>query len=75
VVKERCFACNKRLGKNPALVDTRDGQFVFVGSECFRLIKKAGESGYQPAMGGPRLYTLPKGMTQQEIQAARDGAI
>lgn len=53
---ERCFACNRTLGKRPAVVDTRDGQTVFVGRECFKLIKAAGEAGYQPPLGGPRLY-------------------
>ncbi len=53
---EYCFACGKKLGKKPRLVDTRDDQLVYVGSECFRLIKKAGQLGYQPPSGGPRLY-------------------
>lgn len=51
------------------IVDTRDGQTVFVGSECFKLIKKAGESGYQPPKGGPRLWCIPKGLTQQQIDS------
>ena len=55
---ERCFACGKKLGKNPALVDTRDDQRVYVGRECYKLIVKAGELGYQPSRGGPRLYLL-----------------
>ena len=63
----RCFACNRKLGRNPALVDTRDGQTAFVGSECFKLIRRAGNAGWQPPMGGPRLYTIPKGLTQAQI--------
>lgn len=63
----RCFACDKLLGKNPNLVDTRDAQTVYVGAECFKLIKRAGEAGYQPPKGGPRLWLIPKGLTQQEI--------
>jgi hypothetical protein len=60
---ERCFACGKRLGKNPTLVDTRDDQKVFVGSECAKEVKKAGEQGWFPMnnyhpQGGVRLYPL-----------------
>lgn len=70
-MKTKCFACDRRLGKNPALVDTRDGQTVFVGTECFKLIKAAGETGYQPPLGGPRLWLLPAGLSQSELNAAR----
>lgn len=55
----KCFACDKRLGKNPTLVDTRDGQHVYVGSECFSRICTAGAVGYQPPKGGPRLWLMP----------------
>jgi len=54
----RCFACGRKLGNNPYPADTRDGQFVFVGSECYKLIKSAGGSGYQPPKGGPKLWLL-----------------
>ena len=54
---EKCFACGKKLGHDPKLVDTRDDQLVFVGRECFRKIASA-ENGYQPPLGGPRLYLL-----------------
>lgn len=57
---DKCFACGKRLGKTPALVDTRDGQRVFVGRECYKLVRDAGENGYQPPLGGPKLYPLPE---------------
>ena len=57
-VEERCFACGRKLGKKPLLVDTRDGQLVYVGSECAKLIKAAGEKGYKPPLGGPRLYLI-----------------
>lgn len=53
---ERCFACNKPLGKSPHLADTREGQIPYVGAECYKLIKASGEAGYQPALGGPRLW-------------------
>lgn len=63
----KCFACDKKLGKNPTIVDTRDGQIVFVGSECFKLIRRSGETGYQPPLGGPRLWRIPKKLSQQEL--------
>lgn len=50
----KCFACNRKLGKNPQVAITEDvAQLVYVGSECFKLI---GPAGYQPPLGGPRLY-------------------
>lgn len=58
LARDKCFACDKPLGKSPALVDTRDAQTVYVGSECFKKIRAAGDSGYQPPLGGPRLYLL-----------------
>lgn len=54
----QCYACGKRLGKRAALVDTRDAQLVYVGRECFKLVKAAGDTGYQPSRGGPRLYLI-----------------
>ena len=57
---DKCFACGKRLGKTPALVDTRDDQKVFVGRECYKLVLDAGQNGYQPPKGGPRLYPMPE---------------
>jgi hypothetical protein len=60
-MKDNCFACGKKLGKNPALIDTRDSQTAYVGRECFKKIQEAGEAGYQPPRGGPRLYLLAKG--------------
>lgn len=56
--KEQCFACGKALGANPKLVDTRDGQTAYVGVECAAMVEKAGESGYQPPRGGPKLYPI-----------------
>jgi len=51
-----CFACDRPLGRSPQLVDTRDAQLVYVGAECFKKIRTAGDSGWQPPKGGPRLY-------------------
>lgn len=55
---DRCFACSKRLGKTPKLIGCKDDQTAFVGSECFKCIAAAGEQGWQPPKGGPRLYLL-----------------
>lgn len=54
----KCFACDRALGKDPRLADTRDDQIVYVGRDCLRKIAAAGEDGYQPPTGGPRLYLL-----------------
>jgi hypothetical protein len=54
----QCFVCERKLGKNPKLVDTRDCQKVFVGSECYKKIKAAGKQGWQPPKGGPKLYLI-----------------
>jgi hypothetical protein len=70
----KCFACDRKLGRNPCLADTRDAQIVYVGSECFKLIKAAGEVGYQPPKGGPRLYLIPSNLTQSELDDLHTGA-
>lgn len=78
----RCFVCDRKLGRNPWLVTCADEQDVFVGSECYKDIKAAGVIGYQPTNGGPRLYTLafdPKGQPSfndigRRLDAKRSGA-
>lgn len=57
----KCFACGRKTGKTPQLVDTRDDQLVYVGSECFKLIQSAENQGYQPPHGGPRLWLIQRG--------------
>lgn len=59
---EPCFACGKpmRHESHQHEVDTRDDQKVLVGPDCFKHVKRAGEAGYQPPTGGPRLYLLPE---------------
>lgn len=59
----RCFACDKPISRKDTIllsheVDTRDDQIVFVGADCFRKVKAAGDAGYQPPKGGPRLYPV-----------------
>lgn len=61
-MKEKCFACDRKLGASPALVTTLDGQKVFVGRECFKMIQNAGADGFQPLAGGPRLYLIQDGV-------------
>lgn len=53
---ERCFACNKPLKKFQYYCETSDGQGVYVGRDCWVKAKKSGSIGYQPPLGGPRLY-------------------
>lgn len=54
---ERCFACGRPM-LHPRLVDTRDAQTVYVGRCCGARVTAAGDRGYQPKLGGPRLYAL-----------------
>lgn len=54
----KCFACDRKLGKNPKVADTRDDQWVYVGRECYKHILAAGSVGWQPPKGGPRLFIL-----------------
>jgi hypothetical protein len=61
-----CFACGRHLGKNPLRVDTRDGQTVFVGRECVKHVLAAGDAGWQPPRGGPRLFPLPADRLEQK---------
>lgn len=50
----RCFACDRKCGKNPHVAITVDvAQVVYVGNECY---KNIGPEGWQPPKGGPRLY-------------------
>lgn len=55
-----CFACGKKFRNLDSryLADTRDGQEVFIGPECLKRVQAAGDAGYQPDKGGPRLYPL-----------------
>lgn len=52
---DRCFACSRKLAVG-YIADTRDGQLVTVGPECLRKVLKAGNAGFQPLLGGPRLW-------------------
>jgi hypothetical protein len=66
---ERCFACGRVIHSRPTRrADTRDGQVVFVGPECARRIDDAGDVGYQPPLGGPRLWNI---LGQRDAMAPR----
>lgn len=56
----RCFACGRNIGHRGEglVVDTRYGQTAPVGPECYEKSIAAGDEGYQPTKGGPRLYPL-----------------
>ncbi len=61
---ERCYACARAFRKNgygrivfhPEVL-TIDGQRQFVGYDCYAKVVAAGRVGYQPPLGGPRLYS------------------
>ncbi len=55
-MSQRCFACDHFVIKGAVNVDTQDDQVVIVGPECYKKIRAAGELGYQPPLGGPRLF-------------------
>ncbi len=48
----------KTLKKGRYLVACIDEQTVFVGTDCFSIVRKGGWDGYQPPRGGPRLFTI-----------------
>lgn len=56
---EKCYACARPFGGRrhdyPTAL-TIDGQRQFVGNDCMKKIVKAGAEGYQPPLGGPRLF-------------------
>lgn len=54
---DKCYACGKQLKIETLKALTSDGQTVFVGPDCYKCIKKAHTAGYQPPLGGPKLYT------------------
>ncbi|HJV96916.1 MAG TPA: hypothetical protein VJ608_12800, partial [Albitalea sp.] len=54
----------------PSVVYTEDGDgsnTMWVGRECFKKIAAAGEGGYQPPLGGPRLFlNNPNSRTERQ---------
>lgn len=56
---DKCFACGKILHEiKHSRAITIDSQVVFVGPECSKRIESAEREGYQPPLGGPKLYSL-----------------
>lgn len=55
----RCFACDRVIRRaTPLIAHCLDEQEVYVGTECMKKIESAASEGWQPAKGGPRLFTL-----------------
>lgn len=52
----KCYACDQQLPVTRHGVYTEDGQLQFVGPDCFENIVATGIHGYQPRLGGPRLF-------------------
>lgn len=65
---DRCFACDKPLRNRAFLATCADEQTVYVGPDCFAYIRSAGRDGYQPPLGGPKLFEI----SQQLLESADD---
>lgn len=66
-----CFCCGRKLGMFPVLVDTRDAQTAFIGRRCWKKVRDAGDDGYQPVRGGPKLYPLPGYQRKTNVKEPR----
>lgn len=53
-----CYACGRpMLGTGSRVLTEDDGhQRQYVGPDCYQHVVDAGELGYQPPKGGPRLF-------------------
>ena len=71
-MSDNCFVCGKKLGKNPRRVDTHEDQFPSVGVECYKIVKAAGAAGYQPPLGGPRVWVITEDRLQRLMELTRD---
>lgn len=56
-MREPCFVCGKKLGRNPPRVKCEDDQLPFVGSECIKRVVEAGTKGFLTSRG-PKVYSL-----------------
>jgi hypothetical protein len=68
MVENKCFSCEKTITGKTNLVTTMDGETVFVGPICYKKIVESGELGYQPPLGGPRLYLLKYRLSPESIR-------
>lgn len=68
----RCFACNKALAHSSVHKVQVAGELtiVFVGPDCFERINRAGDEGYQPPLGGPRLHIPSEEALQWDAEIA-----
>jgi hypothetical protein len=64
----KCFACDKKMKNRKYLIRCEDEQTAFVGPECYKYVEKSGECGYQPPLGGPRLFVI----SDQQFEGADD---
>lgn len=73
-MSDKCFACDRPVTEG-YLVGCADEQDVGVGPECYAKIRKAGANGYQPPLGGPRLYLLEYAyqMRREASQTSQSG--
>lgn len=55
---DTCFCCGKPLRnvRRSVKVFCDDDQAPLVGQDCGKLVKAAGREGYQPPLGGPRVW-------------------
>lgn len=59
ITEAKCFSCDAVLSsESDQMVETEGGQPVVVGRECFKKVVQAGKGGYQPPLGGSKLYLL-----------------
>jgi hypothetical protein len=63
-MSEKCFACGKILSGKTYVVITEDGgQLPWVGPDCYKQVKAAGDKGWVPTRqhgkSGPRLFLPP----------------
>jgi len=54
---DKCFACGKPTKKDCKAASTREGQQVFVGTDCYKKISAMTIHGYQAKVNGPRLFS------------------
>ena len=53
-----CFVCGRGLRGKGWTVYCTDEQAPRVGPDCYKKVVAAGEAGYQPPLGGPRVWAV-----------------
>jgi hypothetical protein len=64
----RCFICNRKVSISAFKADTREDQWVYVGTECRKLITS---EGYKMA-NGPTLYPMSNDRWQYFVSRGMD---